>query len=200
MTQTEFVKSLNAALYMETKEVRDAFVGFILHRRRAVHELRQLVTTWENLLPIAKRLVEDRYHHHPGRWKGAAEWIDKGNWQYKTPKVLTYPDFYPTVEQMGHIGTAFIHVEDVRRQLRAAYEKGKADATVYATATGSALPVSKEERMEEWKVLNQALENREQWQERIKELEGLLEHVTRERDKLTLQAAARGPLFADVTT
>jgi hypothetical protein len=200
MTQAEFIKQVTGLLYMEPQDIRESFVGFLLHRRKAVHELRQLATTWDSLMPIVQRLIQDRYHHYPGRWKGAAEWIDRGQWQFKTPKALTYPDFYPTPEQMGQIGAQFMHVDDVRRQTKAAYERGKADATVYATATRTAMPVSKEERMAEWNVLKQAFENRAEWEKRITELERELVTVQRERDKLMIQNATKtttGPLFTE---
>lgn len=96
--------------------------GWLLEIRARLIAARNIETTFDRLLAILRELIVAGF---TVQQRGPAEaWILRGNWQWKSPKILLLADFFPTEEQLREVGQQVVPIEWHQSELRRVRQSG----------------------------------------------------------------------------
>lgn len=99
-----------------------SLAGWLLEIRARLNAARSIETSLDRLIPLLRELIVAGFTEQ--QRASASAWILRGNWQWKSPKILVLADFFPTDEQLREVGQQVVPIEWHQAELRRARQSG----------------------------------------------------------------------------
>lgn len=195
---TEFKGTLNQDALAEARKL----ATWLVDLRNRLVVARKIETSYDRLLEIYRELLHARFTMSDTH--KAEAWILRGDWQFKTPKVLTLPDFFPGTAQMQACGEDTMLVSMHRQILREAVSRARQEwidegrrlerSTQKVQMPREEIEAWKEERRKAHAEIMAELERKEHYIQRIHTLEAENEHL-KQRLAFTSQQTAQSGTY-----
>lgn len=146
--------------------------------RKRLVVARNIETPWQRLTELYRELLHAGLAPH--HMRAAEIWILRGDWQFKTPKMIVLQDFFPTAVQMQACGETMmltsLHQSLLRDATAKAYQDGVSEGRTRERSTPAAARHDdteqwKEERRQQHAEIMAEISQKERYIERIRQLE-----------------------------
>lgn len=168
-----------------------SLAGWLLEIRARLKAARDIDTPIDRLVPFLRELIAADFTY---RQRAVAEaWILRGNWQWKSPKILTLSDFFPTEEQLKEVGQQVVpiqwHQSELRRVQASGFRTGVDEGWRKAVSRFPRSQAEREELHTRHKEVVTALSQSYVQDERIRSLELALQNERQRNELLERQIA-----------
>lgn len=166
-----------------------SLAGWLLEIRARLKPARDIDTPLERLVPILRELIAAGFTYHQ---RAVAEaWILRGNWQWKSPKILILSDFFPAEEQLKEVGQQVVpiqwHQSELRRVQASGFRTGIDEGWRKATSRFPRTEAERDELRKQHKEVVTVLSRSYIQDERIRALELALQNEQRRNEQLERQ-------------
>lgn len=168
-----------------------SLAGWLLEIRARLKSTRDIDTSIDRLGSFQHELIASEFmlYQRPV----AEAWILRGNWQWKSPKILTLSDFFPTEEQLKDVGQQVVpigwHQSELRRVQASGFRTGIDEGWRKAVSRFPRTEAEREELQKQHKEVMSVLSQSYIQDERIRALELALQNEQRRNEQLERRIA-----------